>query len=84
MSGEASFVIDQADMETILPQSSCAFAAMANAPLDLTLAGAKTVVSFLAAHIANLQSEAAAATVAPLPNGDPFKYPPPSSLPKHS
>ncbi len=47
---------------------------MANAPLDLTLAGAEAVVSFLAAHIAGLQNEVAAAAVAPLPNGDPFKY----------
>ena len=56
-----------------LLQASCAFASMASVPLDLTLAAAESVVDFLAAHIAALQNEYAAAAVAPLPNGDPFK-----------
>ena len=46
---------------------------MANATADLTLEGAETVVSFLSSRIAGLRDEAAAALVAPLPNGDPFK-----------
>lgn len=46
---------------------------MANVPQDLTLKAAETVISFLATHIASLQNEYAAAVVAPLPNGDPFK-----------
>lgn len=54
-------------------QSSCAFADMANDTADLTLSAAETVVSFLSAHIAGLREEAAAASLAPLPNGDPFK-----------
>ena len=54
-------------------QSSCAFADMANNTADLTLSAAETVVSFLSAHIAGLREEAAAASLAPLPNGDPFK-----------
>lgn len=54
-------------------QASCVFADMANNTADLTLDGAETVVSFLSAHIAGLQDEAAFATLAPLPNGDPFK-----------
>ena len=56
-----------------LLQASCAFASMASVPLDLTLAAAESVVDFLAAHIAALQNDYAAAAVAPLPNGDPFK-----------
>lgn len=54
-------------------QSSCAFASMASNPEDLTLGAAESVVQFLAAHISGLQTEYAAAAVAPLPNGDPFK-----------
>ena len=55
-------------------QASCAFASLAGAPADLTLVAAESVVQFLAAHIGNLQNEAAATAVAPLPNGDPFEY----------